>query len=86
MSDENRARSISIRFFFKITDQCVEKPHLLCSHDPIFGTNKKSDPVNGPLYKAIRESFFTFCNSKDLNSGSKVDTVLKYIFINDFLF
>ena len=27
-------------FFFKITDPCVGKSFLLCSHDPIFGTNK----------------------------------------------
>ena len=37
--------------FFKITDPCVGGSFLMCSHDPIFGTNKigsmKSDPVKG---------------------------------------
>ena len=39
MSDENKACSISIRFF-KIADLCVGRSFLLYSHDPIFGTNK----------------------------------------------
>ena len=49
--DENRACSISIRFF-KITDPCAEKSFSVCSHDPIFGTKKigflRTDCVNGP--------------------------------------
>ena len=51
LSDENRARSISIRFF-KIKDPCIGKPSSMYSHDPNFGTNKnrilKTDRVNGP--------------------------------------
>ena len=39
--------------FFKLTDPCVGKPFSMCSHDPIFGTNKtwilKTDRANGPL-------------------------------------
>ena len=38
--DETRACSISICFFFKITDPCVGRSFSMCSHDPIFGTNK----------------------------------------------
>ena len=38
--------------FFKITDPCVRRSLSMCSHDPIFGTNKigslKTDRVNGP--------------------------------------
>ena len=49
---ENRACSVSIGFF-KITDPCVGRSFSMCSHDPIFGTNKnrilKADRVNGPL-------------------------------------
>ena len=40
VSDENKACPISICFFFKIVDLCVEASLSLCSHDPIFGTNK----------------------------------------------
>ena len=51
VSDENRACSISIRFF-KITDPFDGRSFLMCSHDPFFGTNKnrslKTDRVNGP--------------------------------------
>ena len=39
VSDENGACSISIHFF-KITDRCVGRSFSMCSHDPIFGTNK----------------------------------------------
>ena len=39
LSDENRACSISIRFF-KITDPFDVRPFLMCSHDLFFGTNK----------------------------------------------
>ena len=52
MSDENRAYSISIRFF-KITDSFDGRSFLMCSQDPFFGTNKigplKTNRVNGPL-------------------------------------
>ena len=40
VSDENRACSISIPFFSKLMDPCVGRSFLMCSHDPIFGTNK----------------------------------------------
>ena len=39
VSDENRACSISIRFF-KITDPFDGMSFLMCSHDPFFETNK----------------------------------------------
>ena len=45
-SDENRACSISIRLF-KLTDPCVGRSFSLCSHDPIFGTNKIRILKNG---------------------------------------
>ena len=52
ISDENRAYSISIRFF-KITDPFDGRSYLMCSQDPFFGTNKigplKTNRVNGPL-------------------------------------
>ena len=52
MSDENRAYSISIRFF-KITDPLDGRSFLMCSQDPFLGTNKlgplKTNRVNGPL-------------------------------------
>ena len=51
VSDENRACSISIRFF-KVTDPCDGRSFLMCSHDLFFGTNEsrilKTDRVNGP--------------------------------------
>ena len=37
--DENRACSISIRFF-KLTDPCVRMLFSMCSHDPIFEPSK----------------------------------------------
>ena len=50
-SNENRACSISIRFF-KIMDKFDGRSFLMGSHDPFFGTNKigtlKTDSVNGP--------------------------------------
>ena len=46
VSDENRVCSISIRFF-KLTDLCVGMSFSMCSHDPIFGTNKNQILKNG---------------------------------------
>ena len=43
VSDENKAYSISIRFI-KITGLCVGRSFSMCSHDPIFGTNKNPGP------------------------------------------
>ena len=40
VSDENRACSISIHFFFKITDPFDGRSFLMCSHDPFLRTNK----------------------------------------------
>ena len=45
-SDENRACSISIRFF-KITDPFAGRSVLMCSHDPFFETNKNRILKNG---------------------------------------
>ena len=39
VSDENRACSISIRFFQNYGSVC-RKVILMCSHDPIIGTNE----------------------------------------------
>ena len=51
VSDENRACSISIRFF-KITDPFDGRSFLMCSHDPFFEPTKigslKTDSVNRP--------------------------------------
>ena len=47
VSDENRAHFISIRFSFKITDPCVGRSFSMCSHDPIFATNKNRILKNG---------------------------------------
>ena len=55
VSDENRACSISIRFL-KITDLCVGRSFLMCSHDPIFGTNKNRTLKNVSCERAFRSS------------------------------
>ena len=54
VSDENRACSISICFFFKITDPCVGRSFSMCSHDQIFGTNKTWILKNGSCERALR--------------------------------
>ena len=46
VSDENRACSISIRFF-KIKDPFDGRSFLMCSHDPFFETNKNRILKNG---------------------------------------
>ena len=33
--------------FFKITDPCIGRSFSICSHDPIFGTNKSRILKNG---------------------------------------
>ena len=53
VSDENRACSISIRFFFKITDPFDGRSFLMCSHDPFFGTNKNRILKNGSCERAL---------------------------------
>ena len=53
VSDENRACSISIRFF-KITDPFDGRSYLMCSHDPFFGTNKNRILKNGSCERALR--------------------------------
>ena len=40
--------------FFKITDPYVGRSFSLCSHDPIFGTNKDRILKNGPCERALR--------------------------------
>ena len=55
MSDENRACSISIRFF-KITDP-FDGRFLMCSHDPFFGTNKNRILKNGSCEQALTDLF-----------------------------
>ena len=54
VSDENRACSISIRFF-KIKDPFDGRSFLMCSHDPFFGTNKNRILENGSCEKAFRK-------------------------------
>ena len=50
--------------FFKITDPCVGRSFSMCSHDPIFGTNKnpilKTDRVNWPLEVLLKVNTFCF--------------------------
>ena len=53
VSDENRACSISIRFF-KITDPCDGRSFLMCSHGPFFGTNKNHNLKNGLCEQAFK--------------------------------
>ena len=53
VSDENRACSISIRFF-KITDPFDGRSFLMCSHDPFIGTNKNRILKNGSCERAIK--------------------------------
>ena len=54
LSDENRACSIAIRVFFKITDPCVGNSFSMCSHDRIFGTNKNRKLKNGSCERVLR--------------------------------
>ena len=53
VSDENRARSISIRFF-KIKDPFGGRSFLMCSHHPFFGTNKNRILENGSCERALK--------------------------------
>ena len=53
VSNENRACSISIRFL-KFTDPCVRRSFSMCSHDPIFGTNKNRILKNGSCEMPLR--------------------------------
>ena len=50
--DENRSCSISIRFF-KITDPFDGRSFLMCSHDPLVGTNKNWNLKNGSCERAL---------------------------------
>ena len=53
VSDENRACSISIRFF-KIKDPFDGRSFLMCSHDPFFGANKNRFLKNGSCERSLR--------------------------------
>ena len=55
---ENRACSISIRFF-KIKDLFDGRSFLMCSHDPFFGNNKNRILKNGSCEQAFRFQFWT---------------------------
>ena len=57
VSDENRACSVSIRFF-KITDPFDGRSFLMCSHDPFFGTNKNRILKNGSCEQAFSSTMF----------------------------
>ena len=52
VSDKNRACSISIRFL-KIKDPFDGRSFLMCSHDPLFGTNKNRILKNGSCERAF---------------------------------
>ena len=63
VSDESRACSISTRSF-KLTDPCVGRSFLMCSHDLIFGTNKNRILKNGSCERAFKESPSIGCYKK----------------------
>ena len=54
--------------FFKLTDPCVGRLSSMCSHDPIFGTNKNRILKNGSCERALgkssRNTFFALLNLK----------------------
>ena len=56
VSDENRACSISIRFF-RVTDPSDGMSFLMCSRNPFFEPKKigslKTDRVNRPLFESV---------------------------------
>ena len=54
VSDENRACSISICFFFLITDPFDGRSFLICSHNQFFETNKNWIFKNGSFEWAFR--------------------------------
>ena len=53
VSNENRACSISTRFF-KIKDPFDGRSFLMCSHDPLFRTNKNCILKNGSCEQALK--------------------------------
>ena len=61
VSDENRACSISIRFF-KITDPFDGRSFLMCSHDPFSGTNKSRIFKNHCFFLIEVSSMTKNCN------------------------
>ena len=65
------ACSISIRFF-KTTDPCVGRSCSMCSHDPIFGTNKNRILKNGSCEGAFTSPpvWTSFKTSSGLYIGS----------------
>ena len=65
VSDENRACSISIRFF-KITDPFDGRSFLMCSNDPFFGTNKNRNLKNGSCEQAFNRCIHSvICRKHD---------------------
>ena len=50
--DEDRACSIST-CFYKVTDLCIERSFLLCSHNLIFGTNKNRILETGSCERSL---------------------------------
>ena len=54
VSDEDRACSVSIRFF-KVTDPFDGRSFLMRSHDLFFGTNKNRICKNGYCEQALRD-------------------------------
>ena len=61
-------------FFFKITDPCVGRSCSVCSHDPIFGTNK-----NRILKNESCERAFTKTNINQIHSLRQVRTLTSKI-------
>ena len=66
VSDENRACSISIRFF-KITDPFDGRSFLMRPHDPFFGTNKNRNLKSGSCKQAFR--LLSFAGERLTNSN-----------------
>ena len=65
--------------FFKITDPCVGRSFSMCSHDPIFGTNKSRILENVPDFRTTEPNLFTFfgtlctpCDTQDISYFTKL--------------
>ena len=83
----DRACSISIRFF-KIKDPCVGRSFSMCSHDPIFGTNKNRILKDGSCERAFRLETLSTLNSRnclgqELKRGFLACRVLLYFKVKD---
>ena len=68
--------------FFKIMDPCIGRSFSMCSHDPIFGTNKNRILKNGSCEMGLNTNFINIGSS---SRGTPKGSIVVFCVIRELL-